>query len=100
MPRLGRDVFITLAAIGWADGNLDPEEARTILGAAHAEGLDPDAMRWVEQATRQPVSLDQFLEVSAMGKDDRLFVYAMACFLTGAFVLDDLKLLTRRARGA
>jgi len=27
-------------------------------------------------------------------------VYAIACFLTGAFVLDDLKLLTRRARGA
>jgi putative peptidoglycan lipid II flippase len=25
-------------------------------------------------------------------------VYAVACFLTGAFVLDDLKLLTRRAR--
>ena len=27
-------------------------------------------------------------------------VYAVACFLTGAFVLDDLKLLTRRARNA
>jgi putative peptidoglycan lipid II flippase len=27
-------------------------------------------------------------------------VYAVACFLTGAFVLDDLKLLTRRARKA
>jgi putative peptidoglycan lipid II flippase len=27
-------------------------------------------------------------------------VYAIACFLTGAFVLDDLKLLTRRAREA
>jgi putative peptidoglycan lipid II flippase len=27
-------------------------------------------------------------------------VYAISCFLTGAFVLDDLKLLTRRAREA
>jgi putative peptidoglycan lipid II flippase len=27
-------------------------------------------------------------------------VYAIACFLTGAFVLDDLKLLTRRTRNA
>jgi putative peptidoglycan lipid II flippase len=25
-------------------------------------------------------------------------VYAIACFLTGAFVLDDIKLLTKRAR--
>ena len=25
-------------------------------------------------------------------------VYAIACFLTGAFVLDDVKLLTRQAR--
>lgn len=81
MPRLGRDVFITLAAIGWADGQLDPEEARTILGAAQAEGLDPESLRWIEQATRQPVTLDQFLPASAMGKDDRLFVYAMACWI-------------------
>jgi putative peptidoglycan lipid II flippase len=29
-----------------------------------------------------------------------IVVYAIACFLTGAFVLDDLKLLTRRAREA
>jgi putative peptidoglycan lipid II flippase len=27
-------------------------------------------------------------------------VYAVACFLTGAFVLDDLKLMMRRARQA
>ena len=27
-------------------------------------------------------------------------VYAIACFVTGAFVLDDIKLLTKRARGA
>jgi uncharacterized membrane protein YebE (DUF533 family) len=74
-------VFIALAAIGWADGNLDPEEARTIVGAAQSEGLDPESLRWIEQATRQPVTLEQFLGASAMGKDDRLFVYAMACWI-------------------
>ena len=31
--RLGRDVFLALAAIGWADGNLDPEEAEMLVNA-------------------------------------------------------------------
>src|SRR5882724_3323530 len=50
-PRLGRDVYIALAAVGWADGNLDQEEADAIV--------------------RKNLS-----------KEDRLFVYAVACWLT------------------
>lgn len=93
-------MFIALAAIGWADGKLDPEEARTILGAAHAEGLDPESLRWVEHATRQQVGLD-FIETSAMGKDDRLFVYAMACWIArvdGEVTQQELTMLHHLAR--
>ena len=39
-PKLGRDVYIALAAVGWADGNLDQEEADAIVRTALEEGLD------------------------------------------------------------
>ena len=38
-PTMGRDVFLALAAIGWADGNLDADEADAIVSAAVEVGL-------------------------------------------------------------
>jgi hypothetical protein len=32
--RLGRDVYVALAAVGWADGKLDQDEADAIVRAA------------------------------------------------------------------
>jgi uncharacterized membrane protein YebE (DUF533 family) len=80
MARLGRDVFIALAAIGWADGKLDEDEADAIVRAALDEGLSIDEIEEIEKSTRAPVSLE-FLDRSFMGKDDRLFVYAMASWI-------------------
>src|SRR5262249_21185453 len=40
--RLGRDVFLALAAVGWADGKLDEEEADAIVRTALEEGLELD----------------------------------------------------------
>lgn len=80
MSKLGRDVFIALAAIGWADGKLDPDEADAIVRAALDEGLTLDEINEIESATKAPVSLD-FIDRSFMGKDDRLFVYAMATWI-------------------
>lgn len=80
MPKLGRDVFISLAAIGWADGKLDPDEADAIVRAALDEGLSLDEINEIEAATKSPVTLD-FIDRSFMGKDDRLFVYAMAAWI-------------------
>jgi len=37
--RLGRDVFLALAAVGWADGKLDADEADAIVRTAAEEGL-------------------------------------------------------------
>ena len=34
--RLGRDVFLALAAVGWSDGKLDAEEADAIVRTALA----------------------------------------------------------------
>lgn len=79
--RLGRDVFIALAAIGWADGNLDPDEADAIVRTAMEEGLELEEIGEIEEATKKRVELD-FIDRSTMSKADRLFVYAVASWMT------------------
>lgn len=80
-PRLGREVFVALAAIGWADGKLDHEEADAIVRTALEEGLELDAIEEIERATRTRVELDS-LQLDGMTKEDRLFVYGVAAWMT------------------
>jgi uncharacterized membrane protein YebE (DUF533 family) len=80
-PRLGRDVYLALAAVGWADGNLDQEEADAIVRTALEEGLDISEIAEIEAATKQPIDLG-VIDRSGLSKEDRLFVYAVACWLT------------------
>jgi uncharacterized membrane protein YebE (DUF533 family) len=77
---LGRDVFLALAAIGWADGKLDAEEADAIVRAALEEGLEIEEIAEIEKATRVPIDLG-FIDRSTMTKADRLFVYAIASWI-------------------
>jgi uncharacterized membrane protein YebE (DUF533 family) len=79
-PRLGRDVYIALAAVGWADGKLDGEEADAIVRTALEEGLDLEEIEEIESATKEPVDIG-VIDRSGMSKEDRLFVYAVACWL-------------------
>lgn len=79
--RLGRDVFIALAAIGWADGRLDQDEADAIVRTAMEEGLDLDEIAEIDQATKKRIELD-VIDRSHMTKADRLFVYAVASWMT------------------
>ena len=80
-PRLGRDVYIALAAIGWADGNLDPEEADAIVRTALEEGLELDEIEEIEKATKEPLDIG-VIDRRNMSKEDRLFVYAIASWMT------------------
>jgi uncharacterized membrane protein YebE (DUF533 family) len=80
-PRLGRDVFIALAAIGWADGKLDAEEADAIVRTALEEGLELEEIEAIEAATKAPVEIG-VIDRSQMSKEDRLFVYAVASWMT------------------
>lgn len=80
-PRLGRDVYVALAAVGWADGKLDQEEADAIVRTALEEGLDITEIAEIEAATKEPVDLG-VIDRSNLSKEDRLFVYAVACWLT------------------
>jgi uncharacterized membrane protein YebE (DUF533 family) len=79
--QLGADVFLAWAAVGWADGNLDAEEADAIVRCAADEGLDIAAIAAIEQATKQPLEIDS-IDWSKMSKADRLFVYAVAAWMT------------------
>jgi len=74
-------VFLALAAIGWADGNLDQEEADAIVRTALEEGLELDAIEEIERATRTRLELDS-LNLEGMTKEDRLFVYGVAAWMT------------------
>jgi uncharacterized membrane protein YebE (DUF533 family) len=79
--RLGRDVFMALAAIGWADGKLHPEEADAIVRTAAEEGLELEEIAAIEEATKAPIDLGR-IDRSHMTKADRLFVYAVASWVT------------------
>ena len=65
--RLGRDVFLALAAIGWADGKLDAEEADAIVRTALEEGLELDEISEIEEATKTPIDLS-VIDRSAMSQ--------------------------------
>ncbi len=75
-----KDVFVALAAIGWADGELDPDEADAIVRAAADAGLELEEIADIEEATRTPIGL-KAIDKSGLSKDDRLFVYAIACWI-------------------
>ncbi|HHH11889.1 MAG TPA: TerB family tellurite resistance protein, partial [Sorangium sp.] len=78
--KLGRDVFVALAAIGWADGELHPHEADAIVRTAVEEGLELDEISAIEQATKAPVDIGS-LDTEQMSKADRLFVYAVGSWI-------------------
>ena len=54
---LGRDVYLALAAVGWADGQLDQEEADAIVRTALEEGLEIDEIAEIEEATKNPIDI-------------------------------------------
>jgi uncharacterized membrane protein YebE (DUF533 family) len=79
--RLGRDIYLALAAVGWADGELDPEEADAIVRTAAEEGLPIEQIAEIEEATKKPLDLG-VVDRSGLTKEDRLFVYCVASWMT------------------
>jgi len=75
--RLGRDVYIALAAVGWADGKLEQDEADAIVRAALEEGLELAEIGEIEDATKSPIDLG-VIDRSNLSKEDRLYVYGVA----------------------
>jgi uncharacterized membrane protein YebE (DUF533 family) len=79
-PSYGRDVWMALAAIGWADGALDPEEADAIVRTALDEGIELDEIAEIEEATKNPIDIGD-IDLSRLTKEDRLFIFAVASWL-------------------
>lgn len=78
---LTMDVYLALAAVGWADGNLDADEADAIVKAALEDGLELDEVSTIEAATKTPTGLDE-LDLSGLGPADRRYVYGVASWMT------------------
>jgi uncharacterized membrane protein YebE (DUF533 family) len=78
--KLHKDIFVALAAIAWADGKLDPDEADAIVRAAVDEGLSLEEIGEIEAVTKEKVELG-VIDKSGLSKEDRLFVYAVACWI-------------------
>jgi uncharacterized membrane protein YebE (DUF533 family) len=95
--RLGRDVFLALAAVGWADGKLDADEADAIVRTAAEEGLPIEQIAEIEAATKKPIDLGT-LDRSVLTKEDRLFVYGVASWMTrldGKMTAPEIETLTK-----
>jgi hypothetical protein len=90
LSSLPKEAFLALAAVAWADAKLDPDEADAIVRAAADEGLGIEELEGVEKDVvayrdRPRTTKDQpdlsFLDRSSMSKQDRVFVYAVACWI-------------------
>jgi len=79
--KLGRDVFMALAAIAWADGKVDPQEADAICRTAIEEGLGIEEIEAIEKATKEKIAMSA-VELPKMSKADRLFVYAVGTWIS------------------
>ena len=75
--KWNRDIFVALAAVGWADGTLDADEADALVRAAVESGLELDEIAEIEKATSTKVDIG-VIDRAGMSKEDRLFVYAVA----------------------
>jgi hypothetical protein len=77
---LGRPIFLALAAVGWADGQLTQEAADAIVRTALEENMDLDEIKAIEEATKTPVDIG-VVDRMSMSKADRLYVYGVASWI-------------------
>jgi uncharacterized membrane protein YebE (DUF533 family) len=78
--RLPKEAFLALAALGWADGQLDENEGVALLRAAREAGLSEGELEEIKGATEARVELGA-LPVSRMSRADRVLTYALAVWL-------------------
>jgi uncharacterized membrane protein YebE (DUF533 family) len=79
-PILGKDIYLALAAVGWADGQLTTPAADAIVRTALDEGLEFEDVAEIEAATKSPIGVGQ-IDHARMTKADRLYVYAVASWI-------------------
>jgi len=80
---LSRELFQTLLAIGWIDGELAPEEREAILAAAKQAGLPKPQVDALAAMAVEPVAFTD-MDFRDMDLEQRLFVYAVASWVAQA----------------
>ncbi|MEO0323246.1 MAG: hypothetical protein AAF447_09830 [Myxococcota bacterium] len=81
LPALPREAFLALAAIGWADGDLDAEEADAIVAAALDAGYGLEEVTELEAATKEPPVVAE-LDFGALSPADRAFTFSVAVWVS------------------
>jgi hypothetical protein len=77
--NLPKQSFLALAAIGWADGSLQPIEATGLLRAAREAGVAGDDFAEIEHAVTNKTTLDT-VDVSNLSPWDQVLTYALAAW--------------------
>jgi hypothetical protein len=80
MIKLGKDVFVALAAVGWADGKMSEDEAKALVHAAQESGVTGPDLDAVMRVTIEKVDLKS-VKVLTLTPRERVYVYAIATWL-------------------
>jgi tellurite resistance protein len=76
--KLGKDVFVALAAVAWSDGEIAEKEAQALVHAAEKCGVDD--VEAVKNATKTKVELSAIKSLG-LSADDKILTYAIAAWL-------------------
>jgi uncharacterized membrane protein YebE (DUF533 family) len=76
---LDKDLFMVLAAVASADGNIDADELRALERAARDHGIDDAGVRSMTDAARGGLAS---LDLTRTAEGERTFVYAMAYWMS------------------
>jgi uncharacterized membrane protein YebE (DUF533 family) len=78
--KLGRDVFLALAAIARADGKIERDELDALVRAAREQGLGDDDVHAIEAAATGGATVQ--IHGERFAPAERLFIYAMAYWIS------------------
>ena len=81
--KLGKDVFLALAQVAWADGEVRSGEADALLKAARAAGVAGSDLEAVERAVRSKEAAKKVPKI-VVTPEQAEFVYALACMLSAS----------------
>jgi hypothetical protein len=83
MPDVSFELFQTLLAIGWLDGELVDAERDAVLEAAVATGLPEGDLSRLREMAKSPVTFAD-MSFEHLGGEHRLLIYAVASWVAQA----------------
>jgi hypothetical protein len=78
--KLGKNVFLAIAAVGVADGSASDAETEALVHAASQSGIEGADLEEVKTARNSKSRLDDVKRLK-MTPEERLFAYAIATWL-------------------